>query len=112
MGLYGGAASFALGRPWCSQHGEKFAKVLSPRMVELLDIAEASGFYADISQGAQYKPWGKLNTMQSASRVFSFGEQRILHPQELLCLHGFPVADRHWLYEERLRNIKFFGFDV
>ena len=73
----------------------------SPRVLELLDIAEADrlmhkaplqDFWADVSQGVARRSWGTLRTMTTNSAFFDFERGSLAPPEAGLIFQGFPMA--------------------
>eukprot|EP00971_Amphidinium_carterae_P338347 6475619-Amphidinium_carterae.1 len=85
--------------------GRTVPGVESERGRDLLDIAyqayickkekdptlELADVYVDVSQSAKHFPWifRGLRSVTTSSVYFSFGRERLLHPQELFSVMGF-----------------------
>ena len=83
---------------------------ISDRQMDVLNVAEAvrqmsrlplSYFYADISQGVEYKPWGKLGVVTTGSLIWSFGLGRLLTGTDLMATQGHAVPEKFNLLQDR-----------
>ncbi|CAE7293874.1 unnamed protein product, partial [Symbiodinium sp. CCMP2456] len=50
----------------------------------------ARSLFADLSQNIVRMPWGRYRTLTTSTQLYSFERDRLLVPEELLVILGFP----------------------
>jgi len=70
---------------------------LHPASAEAAEAARSCvpgglGLVVDVSQSVHRRPWslGRLHTVTTSTKAYSFGLERVLAPEELLVIYGWP----------------------